>query len=180
MTLARSRLTVRREAGCLTANNARQRRRVVLLMVSLLASVTVVLLAGIFQNAPTGGPRLAGDLVVATGDSPGHPSTSRQRISYEASFTNTGKTPIHGWRWEVVIPPALQSRRIREEHRANPDPRSSPTPLDLNPGETIRITGYIDVRTEGTSKQQLEAIIEDIVVRITNANGQAILELPAR
>lgn len=158
----------------------RQRRRVVVLMVSLLAAVAAVLFASILQNEPAAGPRLSGDLLLAIGEIPGDPSTSRQRISYEASFTNIGTAPIHGWTWEVVIPPALQTRRIREEHRANPDPRSSPTPLDLNPSETIRITGYIDVRTEGLSKQQIEAITEPIAVRIINAHGQEVARLAAR
>lgn len=107
----------------------RQRLRVALLMVSLLAAVTAVLFAYILQNVPSGGPRLAGDLVVAAGEIPGDPSTSRQRISCEASFTNTGSAPIHGWTWEVVIPPALQTRLIREEYRANPDPGSAPRSL---------------------------------------------------
>ena len=158
----------------------RQRLRVVVLMVPFLAAVAAVLFACIVQNEPAAGPRLSGDLLLAIGEIPGDPSTSRQRISYEASLTNMGTAPIHGWTWEVVIPPALQTRRIREEHRVNPDPRSSPTPLDLNPGESIRITGYIDVRTEGLSKQQIDAITEPISVRIINAHGQEVARLAAR
>lgn len=153
----------------------------VAVMVSLLA-VAAAILPGCLpqgaQGAPAGAPRLSGDLVVATGAIPGDPSTRRQRVSYEASFTNTGTVPVRGWTWDVVLPPALQARVIREEHRADPDPRSSPAPLDLNPGETVRLTGYIDVDVGGTPKQQLAASTGSIVVRIIDQYGQEVARLP--
>lgn len=149
---------------------------------SLWLSVVVLLVFGatpllsgcVQQSDQAGQPRIAADLLVAFGGIPGEPPTDRQRISYEASFTNIGTAPVRGWRWEVVIAPEIQTRLIRAEQRIDPDPGPSAASRDWHPGETVKITGYLDLNTEGMSKEYLAAIAEPVVIRIMDADGREV------
>lgn len=68
----------------------------------------------------------------------------------------------------------LRSRLIRAEQSIDPDPESSPALPVWHPGETVKITGYLDLNTEGMSKEYLATIAEPVVIRIMDADGREV------
>lgn len=134
------------------------------------------------QTAQVEKPRIAADMLLTTGGVPGAPPTDRQRVTYRTyriMLTNNGSAPIRGWNWEISIAPELRSRLIRAEQSIDPDPESSPALPVWHPGETFKITGYLDLNTEGLSKQYLEAV-EPVVIRIMDADGREIFRFPRK
>jgi len=155
---------------------------------SLWLSVVVLLVLGavsplsgcVRQTNQAGQPRIAADMLVAFGEVPGAPPADRQRVIYRASlFTNTGTAPIRGWKWEVIVAPEIRSRVIRAEQSIDPDPGPSPASRDWHPGETVKITGYLDLNTEGLSKRYLDAV-DPVVIRIVDADGREIFRSPRK
>lgn len=155
-------------------------RNLWLYVVVLLVYGAAFLLPGcVRQTNQAGQPRIAADMLVAFGEVPGAPPVDRQRVIYRASFTNTGTAPIRGWKWKVIVAPEIRSRVIRAEQSIDPDPGPSPASRDWHPGETVKITGYLDLNTEGLSKRYLDAV-DPVVIRIVDADGREIFRSPRK